>query len=457
MRSREDLRRAQKWMVGKIVDQTAVILAWDMGAGKTATVLTAVRRCLDRGEVAKVLIVAPLLVAETTWPDEFQEWLHTRVLRYSIVTGTAKEREAAARSPVEIHIINRENLPWLWEFHGGDKGWPYDCLVVDEASMLKNAKKRTKTKGLTRFGVLAKARKHADRIVLMTGTPAPKGLHNLWGLAYIADLGERLGTSKHWFEQRWFEKDYMGWNLTPRPNAERQITDRLSDIMFSLAPEDYAELPPMVDNIIKVRLPKKVLDEYRRFEKTLVSEVYDVEAVSRGVLTNKLTQFANGSMFQEDGNHVWIHDAKLDALENIIDEANGSPVLVAYSFKFDLERIRKRFKRAVLISEDKRAVERWNRGEIELLIAHPASAGHGLNLQHGGNILVWYGCPVDLELFLQMQKRLHRSGQTKTVFNHYLIAKDTHDEDIMEVLKRKDATQKSILESVQVRLKKLPA
>jgi SNF2 family DNA or RNA helicase len=318
--------------------------------------------------------------------------------------------------------------------------------------MLKNAKKRTKTKALTRFGVLAKARKYADRIVLMTGTPAPKGLQNLWGLAYVADLGERLGTSKHWFEQRWFMKDHMGWKLEPREGAERQITKRLSDIVFALDPRDYAELPPMVMNTVKVNLPKRVLARYREFEKTLVSEVYDVEAVSKGVLTNKLLQFSNGSMYQEDGADVWIHDEKLEALENIVDEANGAPVIVAYSFKFDLDRIRSRFKKAVVLNEDSTAVARWNRGEIELLLAHPASAGHGLNLQSGGNISVWYGLTHDLELYQQFNKRLHRPGQTKTVFNHHIIAAQTYDEDILPLLARKDATQRSVMDSLIVRL-----
>lgn len=494
LRRREDLRPYQVRLLNKIKRIPGIILALPMGSGKTGTTLTAILDLLDEGRVSKVLVVAPRLVATATWPDEIEEWEHTRLLTWTLVrvedddqevqaarkaayrfardvigldqrearrfagrvaTNVKRwKRERLATEDTEVHIINKEALPWLWEFFGQGKSWPYDMLVIDEASMFKNAVMRTAKKQLSRFGVAVKARRYAKRVVLLTGTPAPKGLINLWGLAKVADGGKRLGDSKYWFQQRWFDKDYMGWNLEPKPHAEREIMERLSDIMFAMDETDCVDLPPKFDIPVKVTLPRRVMDEYRRFEESLVSEVYNVEAVNRGVLANKLLQFANGSMYREDGRHVWIHDEKLEALENIIDEANGAPVLVAYTFRFDLERIRRVFKRAVVFGEgDVRETKaRWNRGEIDLLLAHPASVGHGQNLQFGGNISVWYGLTPDLEIYQQFNKRLHRSGQTKAVFNHHIIAKGTYDEDILPLLASRDATQSRIVDSVRLRL-----
>lgn len=489
-RRRKDLRKYQIRILNKIKRIPGIILALPMGSGKTATTLTAILDLLDDAEVKKVLIVAPLLVASATWPDEIEEWEHTRLLDWTLIRAEDKDedivrarkdaaqfaksvigldakdaqrfatrmatkhklwkRSRLAREKTELHIINKEALPWLWNFFEKGKKWPYDMLVVDEASMFKNANMRTPKKEITRFGVAVKARKYAKHTVLLTGTPAPKGLINLWGLAKVADGGQRLGEDKYWYEQRWFQKDYMGWNIKPRPGAEEQIMDRLSDIMFAMKEEDCVTLPPMNAVPVKVTLPRRVLDEYERFKASLVSEKYDVEAVNRGVLTGKLLQFANGSMYREDGSDVWIHDEKLEALENIIEGANGAPVLVAYSFKFDLKRIKKAFKKAVIFGQgDVRDTKlRWNRGEIDLLLAHPSSVGHGQNIQFGSNISVWYGLTPDLELYQQFNKRLHRSGQTKPVFNHHIIAKGTYDEDILPILSDRDADQARIINSV---------
>jgi len=494
--TRKDLRRAQRWGAKRIFGHRITILAWPMGSGKSVAVLTGMDDLLEEGHVRRVLLVAPLLVAQATWPDEIEGWEHLKHIDYTLIRAEdddedivaagkvanvlgrawpgmdraivrslsgrlstqakARKRARLAEECSELHIINREALPWLWEFFGEGKRWPYDMIIVDEASMFKNGKKRTPKKELSRFGVMAKARKFADTVVLLTGTPAPKGLRNLWGLAYIADLGKRLGTSKFRFEQRWFEKDYMGWELEPRPGAQAQITERLQDIMFTLSPEDYAEYPAVVPNLVKVTLPRKALDEYRRFEKSLVSELYDVEAVNKGVLTGKLLQFANGSMYQETGKDIWIHDEKLWALENILEEANGAPVLVAYSFKFDLARIRKRYPKAVVFGrgEDARKTKaRWNRGEIELMLAHPAMVGHGQNLQFGGNINVWYGLTPDLELYQQFNMRLVRPGNPHDrVFNHHIVARDTYDERILPQLADRDATQESIMRDFRLHL-----
>lgn len=495
MRSFKDLRPIQKWGVDRIYDHEATILAWDMGAGKTVTALTAADDLLEDRIVTKVLIVAPLLVAQATFPDEFDDWKHLRHMDFCVLRAEdddadiqrarddayrvardligmepadaarwankaktrAKDwkRRRLADNDCEIHIVNREALLWLWEHFREGRDWPYDMIIVDEASMFKNGKRRTNLKKLSRFGVMGKARKYAKRIVLMTGTPAPKGLRNLWGLAYIADLGERLGTSRTKFEERWFEKDFMGWNMEPRPGARKQIMGRLSDIMFSLAPEDYPKTPGAIFIPKFVDLPKKALAEYKKFERTLVSEMYDIEAVNSGVLSGKLMQFANGSMYNEEGRDVWIHDRKLDMLEEIIEEADGEPVLVGYTFKFDLARIQKRFPKAVVFGRGgdvRKQKAKWNAGETPLMLAHPASVGHGQNIQHGGNIMVWYGLTPDLELYQQFNKRLDRPGQTRKVANYHILARGTYDEDLIPILEDRDADQYDIMRSVRLRL-----
>lgn len=458
------LREHQRWMEEKIYEQPYLLLASYMGSGKTVSVLTAARRLLDEFMVRRILIVAPLLVAETTWPDEIEGWSHTRPISYEVITGPEERRLARLAEPAEIHIINRENVPWLWRRLGKD--WPYDWVVWDESSRLKAGRKRTgggkklKADGsvtkpqLSEFGAICAARKRIAMVTELTGTPAPNGIQDLWGQIYLLDQGERLGRSKTAFLRRWFDSDYMGYKYTPRPHAESEIMDRIKDIMVCLKEEDYADLPPLVPNIVKAPLPKKAMEEYRRFELTLVSEEYDVEAVSRGVLTNKLLQFANGSLYNEDRDALPVHEAKLDALQRIVDEAAGQPLLVAYSFKFDLQRILKRFPKAVILAEDPDAVKKWNRGEIPMLLAHPASAGHGLNLQKGGNIAVWYGLTWSLELYQQFNKRLHRGDQTRTVFLHHIVAPGTADEDVLEAMNTKGATQDTVTDAVRVRLRR---
>lgn len=488
---RSQLRSFQHWGIDRIYDEEITILAWDMGAGKSVTVLTAADDLLEDRIINKVLIVAPMLVATATYPDEFSDWKHLNHVQWTLIRAEdddedivraykdayemakiaglsaaeatkwagrhrtkAKEwkRRRLVADGAEVHIINKEGLPWLWKHF--EKKWPYDMIIVDEASVFKNGRKRTATKDVSIFGAAAKARKFAKRIVLMTGTPTPKGLRNMWGLAYIADLGERLGTARTKFEERWFDKDYMGWNLTPKPHAQREITERMSDIMFTLDPELYPDLPPLLINDVRVGLPRKVIEEYHAFKKTLVSEAYDIEAVNRGVLAGKLLQFANGSMYDENGRDVWIHDKKLEALEEIIDEADGEPVLVAYNFKFDLARIRKKFKKAVVFGEGdvRKTKADWNAGKIDLLLAHPQSVGHGQNIQFGGNLLVWYGLTHDLEIYQQMNKRLHRPGQTRPVTIRHIIAKGTYDDDILPKLQDRAITQDEIMAELRLAL-----
>lgn len=480
----KDLRGYQRRLGKLIVDRPFVFLAAEMAIGKTATTLLALRELLDQFAVAQVLVIAPKLVAEETWPSEIKTWSFSAPLTFEVLTGSVERRECRARVEADIHIINRENVPWLVEFWGSD--WPYDMVVVDEFSSFKNPRKRSEPtkraiekahdaarqqigknatesefevvlkrelrklkRNPTRFGALCKARRYIDRMVGLTGTPSPNGLLDLWSQTYLLDLGERLGATFKAYRDRWFVSDYMGYNYTPRPGAPEEIMSKLSDIMVSLRTADYVELPDAVYNTVEVTLPKKVMDEYQRFKRTLVAEEYDVTADSKGILANKLLQFANGSLYNEDGDDVWVHDAKLDALARIVEEAAGDPVLVAYSYQFDLERIRKKFPRAVMLAEEPGAVEKWNRGEIPLAIGHPQSIGHGLNLQYGGHIAVWYGLPWALEYYLQFNRRLARPGQKRTVFIHHIVAEGTVDMDVLPALAAKESTQDDVMAAVK--------
>ena len=420
---------------------------------------------LDRFEVTRVLLVAPLLVAEETWPHEIEEWEHTRCLSYEVLTGSAERRATRARIPADIHIVNKENLPWLVEFWGDD--FPYDCLVIDESSCFRNPSKRNKPskkaveayaldpehtpkpKGsITRFGALCKVRKHFDKVILLTGTPCPNGLMDLWSQMYLVDFGERLGSKFSAFRSRWFESDYMGYKWTPRPGAMEQITSRIADVTFSMRAEDWLTLPERIDNHIWVELPPKVLKQYKEFERKMILEEHDIEAVNNGVLTGKLLQCATGSVYREDGTFVELHDLKLQALDALIEEAAGNPVLVAYSYQFDLEKLRHRYKGAEVLGENPGCVARWNRGEIPVLLAHPASASFGLNLQHGGSITVWYGLPWSLEHYIQFNARLLRSGQTaSSVIIHHIVARDTVDERVLVALEDKAADQNAVIEA----------
>jgi SNF2 family DNA or RNA helicase len=513
-------------MVERIVRDPLVFLGVDMGLGKTVSVLTAVADLLQAEAVSKVLVIAPLRVAENTWPDEIAGWSHLAGLKCAVLTGTEAERALAAASPAPVHIINRENVRWLYHFW--KERWPYDMLVYDEASRLKGGKRKTggglegETKGwaltgewpaqatpqqrallnallddevagvgclttqeaceradvgvhhlkklaaagaivetkrvrppsppqLSEFGALCKARKRIQRVVLLSGTPAPNGAEDLWGPGYILDQGERLGASKNAFHARWFVRHPAGFGWKPRPQAGDEIMAALSDVMVGLRKEDYLDIPDAQHNLIRVKMTPKHLAQYRAFEEKLYSEEYDVEAVNSGVLTGKLLQFANGSMYREDGESVHVHDAKLAALESIIEEAAGEQVLVAYSFRFDLERIRKKFPKAIAFDEEPDFVRRWNNRDIGVGLAHPASIGHGLNLQHGGHIAVWYGLTWSLELYQQFNQRLPRSGQKNRVLIHHILTDGTEDERVYKELNRKGATQERLIDIIRLR------
>ncbi len=455
------------------------MLCLDMGSGKTGTSLTAIRDLIDRGDVAHCLVIAPLLVAEETWPEEIETWQHTCVLDYEVLTGEQERRANRALRLPELSIINTENVPWLIDFWGVEN-WPYDMVVVDEISRFKNPTKRNKptkkqvadlTKavvsklpkgtadeaaeeavrkalkklkgGITRFGALCSVRPLIDIFVGLTGTPAPNGLLDLWSQYYLLDLGKRLGSNITSYKKRWFESDYMGYKYEPKPHAFDQIVEAIRDITVSM--ESDAELPDVVHNILRCKLPPKIMKQYQDFERTLLLEEHDIEAVNNGVLTGKLLQLANGSVYDDEKNAVEIHALKLEHLDRVIEEANGAPVMVAYSYQFDLEKLKKKYPHAEVVGEAKNLQKRWNAGKIPLLLAHPQSAGHGLNLQYGGCILVWYGLCWSLEYYQQLNKRLHRPGQKQTVFIHHIVAEGTVDERVMKVLPEKEATQDMLI------------
>ena len=489
MRPRAALRVSQQVAVDRMLRQPLNMLALDMGLGKTAAALTAMRDLLDSFDVDHVLVIAPLLVAEETWPDEIETWEHTAVLDYEVLTGPPKRRENRAKRLPEVSIINTENVNWLVEFWG-DK-WPYDWVVIDEISRFKNPAKRTKPtkraveklveqalqklpkgapeadkmiamdraaksakRNLTRFGALCQVRQFQSRVTGMTGTIAPNGLLDIWSQFYLLDRGARLGNTFHAYRSRWFESDYMGFKYTPRDGALEQIVSQVKDVTISMRTEDYVDMPDVMHNTVRVRLPPKVMAEYKKFEKTLIWEhqtgdAEDIEAVNQGVLTGKLLQLANGSIYDEEGEAHEIHALKLDALDRIIEEAAGAPVLVAYSYQFDLEKLRKRYKNAEVVGEAPNLQKRWNNGEIPILLAHPQSAGHGLNLQHGGHISVWYGLCWSLEYYLQLNRRLQRPGQAETVVIHHIVAEGTVDERVMQVLPEKNATQDMLIDATR--------
>lgn len=452
MLKRSDLHLYQRHSVDFLLAHPRAFLALDLGLGKTSTTLTAISDLIDSFEVKKVLVVAPLRVANTVWPVEIGKWEHFKHLTYSVLTGPAKERWARARENTQIHVINVENLKWLYDLKG--QKWDYDMLVIDESSMFKN-------RDTIRFKTARKIATKAMRVVLMTATPAPNGYLDLWAQAYLLDGGRRLGESYTGYKQRYFKQlDRDGYKWALKKGAAEVIQHALKDVMLTMRAEDYLSMPDRFERIVEVEMDKTARDVYEQFEKDLVYEMNggEVEAISAAALATKLMQFANGQVYDTERTVHAIHDDKLNALKELIAEAQ-EPVLVAYSFQSDRDRILEAIPEAVLMGKDMSVIEKWNRGEIPVLLAHPASAGHGLNLQHGGRIMVWYGPTWSLESYLQMNARLYRQGQTKPVVIFHLAAKGTIDETIMGVLQSKNATQEGLLIALRHRIAglKMPA
>lgn len=436
-----------------LLDKPAAGLLLDMGLGKTVITLTTVARWMyDRFEINKVLVVAPLRVAEDTWTKESAKWDHLQGLRVVRVLGTEAQRIRALQTDADIYCINRENIPWLVKYYGAS--WPFDGVVLDELSSFKNPSSK-------RFKAMRKVRPLIKRIVGLTGTPSPNGLIDLWAQIYLLDQGERLGRTLTEYRNRYFNpgrrNGYVVYDWVPKPGAEDEIYNKISDICVSMKACDYIKLPERVDVVHTVKLDDAARAAYAEMEKEAVLELGPdavVDAGTAAVVSNKLLQIANGAVYDEDDRVHPIHHAKLDALEDIIEAINGRPVLVFYSFRHDLERIMRRFPLAKKL-EGAAEIDAWNRGEIPILLAHPAGAGHGLNLQAGGNHIVWFGLPWSLELYQQANARIHRQGvKGERVTITHLVAEGTIDEDVMRVLARRATRQDALLEAVKARIKK---
>lgn len=441
----------QRYAAEFIIAHPVAALLLDMGLGKTSITLTAINDLLfDSFEVHKVLVVAPLRVARDTWSAEIEKWEHLKNLRYSVVVGTAQERISALHVPADIYIINRENIQWLVE----ESGLPFDfdMAVIDELSSFKNHLSK-------RFRAFMKVRPKLKRIVGLTGTPAGNGLMDLFAEFKLLDMGERLGRLIGLYRNTYFQPDKRNgmvvYSYKPLPNAEQQIYDKISDITISMKAADHLIMPELVSTEYMVQLSENEKEKYDRLKKDLIfsTEDNEVTAANAASLSNKLSQMANGAVYSDDESVIQIHDRKLDALEDIIESMNGKPLLVAYWFKHDLEQIRKRFEiREIKSSED---IYDWNSGKIPVALIHPASAGHGLNLQSGGSTLVWFGLTWSLELYQQTNARLWRQGQTAdTVVIQHIIAKGTIDEQIMKALKTKDTTQAALITAVKAEVHK---
>ncbi len=439
----------QTYATNFILDHPVAAVFLDMGLGKSVITLTAIYDlCLDSFLVRKVLVIAPLRVARDTWPTEIQKWDHLKGLTYSVAVGTEAERNAALQREAHVYIINRENVQWLVEESGVP--FDFDMVVIDELSSFKSYQAK-------RFRSLLKVRPKVKRIVGLTGTPSSNGLMDLWAEFRILDLGKRLGRFITHYRNEYFTPDKKNaqivFSYKPLPGAEDAIYRAISDITISMKAVDHLQMPECVMNEVKVTLSDKERKVYNTLKKELVVSLKgeEIDASNSAALAGKLSQLANGAVYGEDKNFIEFHNRKLDALEDLIEAANGKPVLVAYWFKHDLARIKKRFQvRELLTSQD---VQDWNSGKIPVAVIHPASAGHGLNLQYGGSTMIWFGLTWSLELFQQANARLWRQGQqADTVVIHMIITADTVDERITSALNSKDKIQSALIDAVKANL-----
>lgn len=439
----------QQYATDFIIKNPTAAVFLEMGLGKSVIALTAILElCLERFEISRVLVIAPLRVARDTWPAEIQKWDHLKNLTYSVAVGTANERRAALRQKTFVHIINRENVQWLIEDSGIP--WQYDMVVIDELSSFKSHQSK-------RFKSLMKVRPGVRRMVGLTGTPSSNGLMDLWSEFRVLDMGKRLGRFITHYREQFFEPDRRNgmqvFSYKPRAGAEREIYRRIGDITISMRSADYLKMPECVMNTVPVKLDSTEYEVYEEMESKMVTELdgVEIDAVNAAALTGKLCQLANGAIYTPDGNTVFFHERKLDALEDLIEGANGKPVLVAYWYKHDLARIQERFKvRELKSSKD---ITDWNAGKIPVAVIHPASAGHGLNLQAGGSTLIWFGLTWSLELYQQTNARLWRQGQqAETVVIHHIITRGTVDEDVMQSLSEKDRSQAALMRAVRARV-----
>ena len=438
----------QSYATNFILEHPIAAVFLEMGLGKSVITLTAIfDLCLDSFEIGKVLVIAPLRVARDTWPAEINKWEHLKGLRFSVVICTEQERLSALREPASVYLINRENVDWL--VNKSDVPFTFDMLVIDELSSFKSY-------GAKRFKSLLKVRPRAKRIVGLTGTPSSNGLMDLWAEFRILDMGKRLGRYITHYRNSFFTPDKRNQQIVfsykPLPGAEDAIYRLISDITISMKSVDFLKMPECVINEVPVYLSEKEQAVYNSFREDMVLALAneEIDAMNAAVLSGKLLQMANGAIYDEDKTVHFIHNRKLDALEDLIEGANGKPVLIAYWYNHDLERIKAKFNvREIKTSKD---IMDWNSGDITVAVIHPASAGHGLNLQSGGSTIIWFGLTWSLELYQQTNARLWRQGQNETVVIHHIITKGTIDEDVMSALKRKEKTQSDLINAVKANL-----
>ena len=448
----------QRHCINKILEVKKLGLFLDMGLGKTAIALSAVRELkYNRFAVRKVLVIAPKKVAEGTWSREKDKWDHTKLLRVSRVLGSRSKRIKALNIPADLYIINRENVVWLVDYYRN--AWPFDMVIADESSSFKSPSAK-------RFKALASVSSHIERLVELTGTPSPNGLSDLWSQVFLLDGGERLGKRYTQFRERYFQPDKRGhdgmiYAYAAKPGAEQSILDKISDICVSMKAEDYLQLPNLTYHEIPVELDTKAAKAYFDLERKMILELPEDEDVisvtSAAALSNKLLQLANGAVYDEERQIHEIHQCKIEAFMELIESLQGKPALVFYNYQHDRERIHKALAGTGLqIRELKAAQDEddWNAGRIDILLAHPASSAYGLNLQQGGNHVIWFGLTWNYELYTQANKRLHRQGQREKVIIHHLVCGGTRDEDVMQALQRKGDTQNWVMESLKARIRK---
>lgn len=448
----------QAYCIDRVIKQPKIGLFLDMGLGKTIITLQAIYELkYNRFAVQKVLIIAPKKVAEATWQREAQKWDGVGILRISTVLGSLSKRVKALNTPADIYIINRDNVTWLVDYYKND--WPFDMVVADESSSFKNHAAK-------RFKSLAHMYNHIKRMVLLTGTPTPKGLIDLWAQIYLLDRGQTLGRTYTSFRDHFFIPDQRSqtviYSYKPKDTAENDVLRAISHLCVSMKSEDYLTLPPVIEDIVPVQLSPKAQRDYDEMETRMVLELVEsgeeITAVSAAALSTKLQQLANGAVYDELRNVHEIHDCKIEAFMELIEQLSGKPALVFYNFKHDLERLKAALDKSGLVVKELRGAEEereWNAGQIDVLLAHPASTAYGLNLQDGGNHVIWFGLNWSLELYQQANKRLHRQGQKEKVIIHHLISIGTRDEDMMEALNRKADAQEYVLQSLKARIDKV--
>lgn len=433
----------------------------EMGLGKTVSTLTAIEALkFDYCEVSRILVIAPKRVTESVWQEEAEKWAHLRNLTFSKIIGPEVKRLEALKKQADIYLISRDNIAWLCALYGGTQ-LPFDMVVIDELSSFKSYK-------AIRFKALKTCRPSLKRLVGLTGTPAPNSLIDLWPQIYLMDRGERLEKTISRYRDKYFKPSKMNGSIVyaykPLEASEKLIHEKISDICISMKSEDYITLPEKINNFISLKMPSDLKKKYDDFERDKILELYDtikdntaqvIDVMNAAALSNKLLQFANGAIYDENKIVHTIHNIKLDALSEIIEDANGKPILVAWTFRFDRDRIMEHFKKLKPRElKDSQDIKDWNAGKIQLLLAHPASAGHGLNLQAGGNIIVWFGQTWSLELYQQFNARLYRQGQKNTVIINHLILEGSHDEDVIAALKNKDKKQTALMNSIKAKIEK---